>query len=215
MLKRIIFIVLLFGTLLGQNTIRSKNPNGNFASPNFWDNVTGFWGFGLGIWDIRQQYGGGSVFSQPPSLGTFNIGGKYTYWSNNDFIAVNLASQLQLALRLTTPMDYYVSVPFYVMGNIGSGSTPYNENVVGGGLGVGGRIAYVNFNYGNSNTAFNSTLSQAYMTPFVMGEINLFSYSFRLFVDVLPYPIKFKIDPRTEINATISSVQLEMDIFIR
>ena len=211
----IILIFLLFGCLLGQNAGRNQNTKRTYTSTNFWDNVIGFWGFGLGIWDIRQQYPNSSLFSSPPTMGTFNLGGKYTYWSHNDFVAVNFASQLQLAIRLTTPMDYYVGIPVYAMGNIGAGSTPYNESVAGAGLGIGGRIAYINFNYGNSNTSFNSTLSQAYMTPFVVGELNLFSYSFRLFVDVLPFPIKFKVDPRTEIDATIGSVQLEMDFFIK
>ncbi len=199
-----LYIFLLPSLLFSQQVKRGLG-----AKELFWDKVSGEWGMEFTVWDIRRVYPDVSLFGQAPSLGGLYIGGRYNYLSYNDFVGVNIGAALQGGLRFGIPLNYYVGVPVYVMGNIGAGSSPYNESNFGGGIGIGARVNYLQLVYSNSVGQILRT-SPLYALPFAVGEVTVSSYTFRLYYDLMKFPFKFQYSAGTQIDATINTLQFVM-----
>ncbi len=203
-IKYLLYLLVLPAFLFSQQVKRNSE-----VAELFRDKVSGEWGMEFTIWDLRKVYPDAPLFSQPPSLAGISIGGRYNYLSHNDFLGVNIGVGLQGGLRLTVPMQFYVGVPVYIMGNIGAGSSPYNESNIGGGLGVGARFNYLQYTYSNS-LGETLVINPFYALPFAVGEISITSYTFRLYYDLMKFPFKFRISTAQTIDATLSTLQFAM-----
>jgi fluoride ion exporter CrcB/FEX len=79
-----------------------------------------------------------------------NVGAYYLLAQKNDIFSVGVEPNLQLGISPVFISDrlrlgYVVQTPVYAMARVGAGSTPYNQQRVGLGVGIGG--SFTTFSY--------------------------------------------------------------------
>lgn len=88
----------------------------------------------------------------PPTFAnyyTFGVGAYYVLGHRNDVVSFGVDPNFNFGFRpFQTPdnrlaVNYLIQVPVYVMGRVGAGSTPYNTQALGAGIGIGGIYSYL------------------------------------------------------------------------
>ena len=76
---------------------------------------------------------------------TFMIGTYYMLAHKNDIVSVGVDGAFQGGINFRGGgISYQLQVPLFVMGRLGSGSTTYNQQKIGLGLGLGAQTSYLN-----------------------------------------------------------------------
>ncbi len=88
----------------------------------------------------------------------------------NDVVSVGVDVSGQIGLRVLGGryVDFSSQTPIYLMGKIGAGATPYNDQPIGFGLGIGGATQYFNI-----TTTASSRLTSFTLLPDAVAQIRL------------------------------------------
>lgn len=125
----------------------------------------------VGITDVSSS---NSVAYYSYGLG---LGMDYVLAHSNDVVSIGVNPNAHLCFQLSNfnGLSFLGSVPLYLLARVGAGATPFNEQKVGIGAGIGGTASYFTNTYG-PRTFF--------MNPSAIVELNLnlrsSSYLFRL-----------------------------------
>ncbi|TAE47334.1 MAG: hypothetical protein EAZ89_18185 [Bacteroidetes bacterium] len=108
----------------------------------------------------------------------FHIGSYVVLAHKNDVASVGIDPSVQLGFNVTQIIDnqgflqakfnYSAQIPVFAMGRIGAGSTPYNQQPVGLGLGIGGNYLFFSQQIDN-----NFRRIASYVVPSAVAELNL------------------------------------------
>lgn len=81
----------------------------------------------------------------PVVLGYYNLmlGGYLPLAHKKDIISAGVESGLQFGINFRGGINYQVQIPLYAMARLGAGSTVYNQQRVGVGVGIGGQFSYL------------------------------------------------------------------------
>lgn len=90
------------------------------------------------------------VNRQTVQFANFHVGTYLTLFHHKDFVSVGLDNSIQLGINPNfsnsdLPVTYNIQAPIVLMGKLGSGSTPYNQQRIGIAAGIGGSINHMKF----------------------------------------------------------------------
>lgn len=114
----------------------------------------------------------------------FLVGGYYDIIHKNDIVSLGIDAGVQGGLYLQQGFAYQIQVPAYLMGRIGAGSTTYNQQKIGAGLGIGMQSTYLN----ESRLGTPNTIKTFIFVPSAIGEVMIGGGNLtgRLHVPLLP-----------------------------
>lgn len=114
----------------------------------------------------------------------FLVGGYYDIAHKNDIVSVGIDAGVQGGLYLQQGFAYQIQVPTYVMGRIGAGSTTYNQQKIGAGVGIGMQSTYLN----ESRLGTPNTIKTFIFVPSAIGEVMIGGGNLtgRLHIPLLP-----------------------------
>jgi hypothetical protein len=179
------------------------------ASPKtFWSNLHPYLGGELALIDIR--FLGQSLFSYPADFWGISIGANYIYHrSGDDFFAVGPGAQITGSFQFLGSFgsNWMVQVPVYSFARIGAAATPYNQQRLGAGIGLGLRYTSFQTIY-TASSGYVGRLRQNFLNPTAMVEL---TFNFRR---VSPTTIRFYMDllparRNTEIYGSFDPVPLD------
>ena len=109
----------------------------------------------------------------PPFYNGFTLSGNYIFWHQDDFIS--LAGNTGLTFAFSASQNFGVSmlaqVPAYALFRLGAGATPFNENRVGFGVGLGLNYAYTKFPLSSDGFTKNGEGNAHIFAPAAMAEL--------------------------------------------
>ncbi len=102
------------------------------------------------------------------SYANFYFGAYYALFHKNDIVSLGIDAGIQPWLSFQD-WSYQIQVPAYLVGRIGAGSTTYNQQKIGLGLGVGLQTAQ----RGYITNRFTDPLPKFFALPSAMAELCL------------------------------------------
>lgn len=115
---------------------------------------------------------------------TLNLGGYGVIAHKNDVVSLGVDASINVGLNFNPPLSFLVQTPVYLMGRLGAGSTPYNEQNLGIGLGFGITPSYWNQKLGSPidkmkvfSYSPGCVLEVNYMRTLVRVNFNVLSFS--------------------------------------
>lgn len=132
----------------------------------------------------------------------FHVGTYLTLFHHKDFVSVGVDNSIQVGISPNfanqgLPTTYNIQVPIIIMGRLGSGSTPYNQQRLGIGAGIGASINHMKFTMfrPNENPSIESLAvirTTTYATPTAIVEASYGSLIGRLHMGLAPVRTKVK-----------------------
>jgi hypothetical protein len=201
--------------------------NSRNAKHPWLDNVQAHTGAFMEFFPVYIDPGQGrpqEAFSFPPLYYGVNVGGQYVFWNKNDFLSLSANASTNIAISYSSwsGVSFMWQLPAFLTFRIGSNCTRYNQNAVGGGIGIGVVTSYILLPY-RSGTGPVRNISQIFASPSVMAEVNfgkrVTHYSVRFHIDILPFPAKLTVEAqpgqRTTYNALFRNFGLGFLYYFR
>lgn len=145
------------------------------AQGSFGDNLQGHFGFSLEFLPINYP-DGSAFFTTDQLLYGIVVGGEYTLFQNDDFLALNLDITPVFSFNYSNVYgtQLFLQVPAYVVGRIGAGATKYSESLLGAAIGVGVGYTYANIPFSVTSNAIEVfRLKPSWVSPSLMAELSL------------------------------------------
>lgn len=155
-----------------------------------WDKLHPFFGMGLDLIDIR--FLGQSLFSYPAEFWGVGGGVHYIYYRDaNDFFSIGPAAQISGAFQFLGSFgsNWMLQAPVYGFARIGAAATPYNQQRLGAGVGLGLRLTTFQTLYTTGN--YVGKLRQTFVNPTAIFDLTLNfrrtnPTTLRFYMDILP-----------------------------
>jgi hypothetical protein len=95
----------------------------------------------------------------------------YVLMHSNDqaSIGINPNANICFSFNNFYGIDFFTSVPVYMLARLGAGSTPYNEQKIGIGGGIGGSFSYLATTASGGGSV--GTLKTSFINPGAMAEL--------------------------------------------
>ncbi len=105
----------------------------------------------------------------------FHIGTYIALLHSNDIVSLGVDPSVNFGFNLfntgqSVAFDYTVQVPVLLMGRLGASATPYNQQKIGVGVGVGAKYTYF-----SRHTDPVNKQQAGFLNPVVVGEISFVS----------------------------------------
>jgi len=157
----------------------------------FWNNLHPYLGGELALIDIR--FLGQSLFSYPADFWGIGLGANYIYYrSPDDFLAVGPGAQITGSFQFLGSFgsNWMLQVPLYAFARIGAAATPYNQQRLGTGIGLGLRYTTFQTIY-TVPSGYVGRLRQNFLNPTGIVELTfnfrrLSPTTIRFYMDILP-----------------------------
>lgn len=99
-----------------------------------------------------------------------NLGGNYVLMHSNDQFSLGVDPNVNFAIFPTQGgLGLLAQTPVYLLARVGANSTPYNEQKIGLGAGIGANYTYARYDAPTLTDGFRT----GYVAPAVMFELNL------------------------------------------
>ncbi|MCI4669081.1 MAG: hypothetical protein MRZ79_13180 [Bacteroidia bacterium] len=126
----------------------------------------------------------------------FHVGAYTTIFHHKDVVSVGIDNSVQIGISPNfqspaLPTAYNIQVPIFIMGRLGAGSTPYNQQQIGISAGIGGSINHMKFTMfrPNDNTAIDDAAvvrTTTFVTPSAVLELSYRNLIGRLHLGLAP-----------------------------
>ncbi|MEO0895874.1 MAG: hypothetical protein AAFY71_05720 [Bacteroidota bacterium] len=151
-MKKIGFILLAIFALNIPSTFGQTEETGF----NLQNRLVPHFGFVQMIPTTEDQFGRiglvEDIFFNSPTVRFYNfhVGTYAVLFHHKDIVSIGLDQSAQVGVRLNLsnpdiPTTYNIQVPIFLMGKLGSGATPYNQQRIGISAGIGASINHMKF----------------------------------------------------------------------
>lgn len=160
-----IITIAHFGWLWGQGDLRQ----GGNSTTNKWSMGAG------GCWDLVPIYfdDNTTLFfgNTIPDYYGISFRASYVLLHSGDWVSISGASGANINVNFSSSgTGVFLRVPLYALFRVGCNATPYNDQVIGLGIGAGGAFNYLRLPYFNGLST--DVISQPYVAPTLIAEIN-------------------------------------------
>ncbi len=127
------------------------------------------------MWEFATaSEAGGAQTEILQSFYNLNVGSYYILGQKNDIVSFGVQPNVEFGFNVTPTVsgnlrfNYNLQVPVYLMARIGAGATPYNQQLLGLALGIGGNLVNYSVFFASGNN-----LRTTYVAPGAVAEIHI------------------------------------------
>lgn len=101
------------------------------------------------------------------------LGFDYVLAHSNDQVSLGINPNVNVCLQFDNlyGLSFFGNVPAYMLARVGAGSTPFNEQKVGIGAGIGGTFSYLSTSYSSGSSA--GAFRTSFLNPGAIVEFQL------------------------------------------